>query len=47
MGPPFGGGTALLVAYLIIEPIGLLLVGSIDEVTIALAATNDSLFFHF
>ena len=35
----FGGGTALLVAYLIVEPIGLLLVGSIDEVTIALAAT--------
>ena len=36
----FGGGTALLVAYLIVEPIGLLLVGSIDEVTIALAATT-------
>ena len=35
----FGGGTALLVAYLIIEPLGLLLVGSIDEVTVALAAT--------
>ena len=26
----FGGGTALLVAYLIIEPLGLLIVGSID-----------------
>ena len=35
----FGGGTALLVAYLIIEPLGLLLVGSIDEVTVAFAAT--------
>ena len=35
----FGGGTALLVAYLTIEPMGLLVVGSIDEVTTALAAT--------
>ena len=35
----FGGGTALLVAYLTIQPMGLLVVGSIDEVTTALAAT--------
>ena len=36
---------ALLVAYLIIEPLGLLLVGSIDEVTVAFAATNVSLYY--
>ena len=35
-----GGATALLVAYLVIEPLGLLLTGSIDEARVALSATG-------
>jgi len=35
-----GGATALLVAYLVIEPLGLFLIGPMDEAGVALTATG-------
>ena len=35
-----GGATALLVAYLVIEPLGLFLIGPLDEAGVALTATG-------